>query len=93
MTDDLRKLEKERDYWKRVASYLASCHAATLSYDGTLKSCSRARRERFESIVQVAAEMMDGYDWRAGSSYALSTPNRSAKDCHDALEHVKAVTK
>lgn len=88
MSDELKKLEKERDYWKRVASYLASCHAATLSYDGTLKSTSRARRERFESIVRTASDMMVGYDWRAGSSYARSTPENAQKHCDDALSHL-----
>jgi hypothetical protein len=90
MSDEIKKLEKERNYWMRVAAYLASCHAATLSYDGTLKSCSRSRRERFESIATIAAEMMDGKDWRAGSSYARSTPDKSRDDCMKALEFSKA---
>jgi hypothetical protein len=93
MSDEIRKLEQERDYWKRVASYLASCHAATLSYDGTLKSCSASRRMRFESIVDKAAAMMNGQDWQMGLSYARSTPERAAKDCLDALAHVKEALK
>jgi hypothetical protein len=85
MSDEIRKLEKELDYWKRVASYLAGCHAATLSYDGMLKSTSVARRERFISIVRTAHDMMDGKDWRAGSSYARSTPEKAKEHCADAL--------
>lgn len=85
MSEELKKLEKERDYWKRVAAYLAGCHAATLSYDGSLKSVSRARLDRFVSITRIAADMMEGKDWRAGSSYARSTPESAAKHCRDAL--------
>ncbi|MEX3933292.1 hypothetical protein AB4Y32_16065 [Paraburkholderia phymatum] len=85
MSDQIRQLEKDRDYWKRVAAYLASCHAATLSYDGSLKSTSKARRERFESIVEKARDMMDGKDWRAGGSYALATPENAIKHCDSAL--------
>lgn len=85
MSDEIRKLEKERDYWKRVAAYLAGCHAATLSYDGSLKGVSRSRRDRFISIVRIAGDMMTGQDWRAGSSYIYSTPENAAKHCREAL--------
>jgi hypothetical protein len=93
MSDELKKLEQDRDYWKRVASYLASVHAATLSYDGTLKSCSAARRHRYEEIVTKAADMMDGRDWRMGLSYARATPEEALKDCQEALAYVKTQVK
>lgn len=89
MSDEIKNLTRERDYWMRVASYLASCHAATLSYDGTLKSCSRSRRDRFESIVEIAADMMAGKDWKAGSGYARSTPEKSRTDCLQAIAYLK----
>lgn len=89
MSEEIKKLEKERDYWMRVASYLASCHAATLSYDGMLKSTSRSRLERFENIVKMAADMMDGKDWQAGSGYARSTPEKSREDCLKTLAYMK----
>lgn len=41
----------EAEYWRRVAFYLADCHAAN-GYDATLKSCSKARRNRFASIMK-----------------------------------------
>jgi len=85
MSDEIRKLEKERDYWKRVAAYLASCHAATLSDEGSRKRTSQFSRERFVRIARIAADMMDGKDWRAGSSYIYSTPESAAKYCHEAL--------
>jgi hypothetical protein len=85
LSEEIQKLEKERDYWKRVASYLAGCHAATLSYDGMLKSTSIARRERFINIVRIAHDMMDGKDWRAGSSYIYSSPEKAKGYCADAL--------
>lgn len=93
MSDELLKLEKERDYWKRVASYLASCHAATLSHEGTLKRTSRSSRDRLHSIVVKARDMMDGKDWRAGSSYALSTPECALKHCDAALSYFDAEEK
>lgn len=91
MSDEIRKLEQERDYWKRVAAYLASCHAATLSYEGSLKRTSRTRRERFVSIARIAADMMDGKDWRARSSYALGTPEKAKQYCVDALKDFEEV--
>jgi hypothetical protein len=36
--------------WKRLALYLASCHAATAEYDGSLTSTSKTRRDRLVSI-------------------------------------------
>lgn len=85
MSDEIKKLEKERDYWMRVASYLASCHAATLSGEGLLKRTSRTSRDRFARVTLIAAEMMEGQDWRAGSGYIYSTPENAAKYCRDVL--------
>ena len=93
MSDEIRKLEKERDYWKRVAAYLASCHAATLSSEGTMKRTSRSSRERFEGIVVIARDMMDGKDWRAGCGYAYSTPENAMKHCDEALAYFVGETK
>jgi hypothetical protein len=92
VNDEIKNLTRERDYWMRVASYLASLHAATLSYDGTLKSCSRSRRDRYESIVETAADMMAGRDWKAGISYAKATPEKSRADCLQAIAYLKAET-
>ncbi len=50
------KLTEERDFWKGMALYLADCHAATATYDGELKSCSKSRQERLVSICKTAAE-------------------------------------
>ena len=85
MSDELKRLEQERDYWKRVAAYLAGCHAATLSGEGSLKRTSRTSRDRFATITLIAAEMMEGKDWRAGSGYIYSTPESAAKRCRDVL--------
>lgn len=69
----------------RVAAYLASCHAATLEYDGSLKSISRARKDRFTSIAEKAADLMEGRDGELGASYAYSTPEKSASRCRAAI--------
>jgi hypothetical protein len=93
VTDEIKKLERERDYWKRVAAYLASCHAATLSSEGVMKRTSRSSRDRFWGIVEIARDMMDGKDWRAGSSYAYSTPESAMKHCDEALVYFLEETK
>lgn len=46
--------EKELERWKRVAIYLASCHAATAEYDGQLKSVSLSRKDRYAEICHKA---------------------------------------
>lgn len=85
MSDDIKKLEKERDYWKRVAAYLATLHAATLEYDGSLKSVSRARKDRMLSFASIAADLMDGHDGELGVSYARSTIEDAAYQCRVAV--------
>jgi hypothetical protein len=91
VSDGIKKLEKERDYWMRVASYLASCHAATLSYEGTLKRTSRTSRERLESIVRLCDDFMVGYDGNAGSGYIYSTPEKAKEFCAFALRDIAEV--
>jgi hypothetical protein len=85
VSDEIKKLEKERDYWKRVAAYLASCHAATLEYDGSLKSVSGARKDRYISIVETAMDLMEGRDGELGISYARGTPEQAAHRCRHAV--------
>ncbi|RQR87703.1 MULTISPECIES: hypothetical protein [unclassified Burkholderia] len=91
MSDEIQKLEKERDYWKRVAAYLASCHAATLSHEGMMSRTSRSSRDRFESIVRLCDDFMVGYDGNAGSGYALSTPEQAKRCCVQALAYLEEV--
>lgn len=44
---------KEAAHWRLVASYLASCHAATL--EGLPKSASKSERRRLTQICRKAA--------------------------------------
>jgi hypothetical protein len=90
MSDEIKKLERERDYWKRVAAYLASCSAATLEYDGSLKSISRARKDRHISIAKKAADLMEGNDGELGVGYARGTPEDSAARCRHAIASAEA---
>lgn len=58
----MTELEREMEYWKRVAAYLASCHAATMQHEALLSRTSKASRERFRSICEKAARMLRGND-------------------------------
>ena len=53
---------KECQRWKRIAAYLASCHAATAEYEGQLKRTSRSSKDRFASICQKAMDYLKGVD-------------------------------
>ncbi len=66
--------EPDRRDWKRIALWLAECHAATAEYDGSLKSTSASRRNRLVSICQRSLNFIDGLD--APSDY----PERRVRD-------------
>lgn len=51
-------LEQERDYWRNIACYLASCHAATAEYDGVMSSTSKSRRKRLATICKKASKAL-----------------------------------
>ena len=53
-------LKSDALYWKRVASYLADCHAATADRHGRRKSCSKSGRQRLVDICGIAADMLEG---------------------------------
>jgi hypothetical protein len=50
----------DAEYWKKVALYLAQCHAATMEDEARLKRTSRSSRERFRAICVNAASMLGG---------------------------------
>ncbi len=52
------ELRREAEHWKFVASYLASCHAATL--EGLPKSAPKSSRKRHVEICQKAAAYLRG---------------------------------
>lgn len=56
MTED--EMNREILRWKRVAAYLASCHAATL--EGLPKSASKSSRQRHANICTKAARFLKG---------------------------------
>ena len=60
MSNVVHELEKQVEYWRSFAAYLASCHAATAEYDGTLKGVSRARKARFGDICLAASLGLSG---------------------------------
>ena len=60
MDDRIEDLEREVSYWKRVAIYLADCHAATAEGVMDRKASSMSERRRQASICQTAADALDG---------------------------------
>lgn len=60
LADEVNKARAERDYWRKVAAYLASVHAANYEYDAQLKGVSKSRRARFASICDIAAKALQG---------------------------------
>ena len=54
----LVEANRESMHWKYVASYLASCHAATL--EGLPKSAPKSSRRRHISICEKAAAYLRG---------------------------------
>lgn len=60
LTDTGAAYDRERDYWKAVAIYLADCHAATAEADGSMSGVSKSRKKRYASICALAAEALQG---------------------------------
>lgn len=85
--DEYTELQRERDYWRDVAAYLASCHAATAEYDGGLRNVSKSRRLRFASICNKAAEAMTAHGWQA-EYYHRTTTSEARQRCLDAAERL-----
>ena len=81
-TDDLKN---EVQQWKRIAAYLASCHAATLQ--GLPKSASKSSRKRHVDICTHAAEMLRGK--RLPPFAHLDTVESDAARCERAAEECK----
>jgi hypothetical protein len=83
-------LEREVEYWKRVAAYLASCHAATMQHEALLSRTSKASRERFRGICKTAASMLRGND--AGMPYGAvrqggdASLRSAAERCEQAIK-------
>ena len=85
-TLDRDDLERERDYWRNVATYLASCHAATAEYDGQLSGISRARKERFAGICHKAASMMQPFGW---GFTRVEVPGDAAARCYAIMQKLR----
>lgn len=76
MEEDLRK---ERDYWRDLAAYLASCHAATAEGDGMLASASQSRKRRYAAICKTAGDALGGNFPRRGQSQVEHARDRCYK--------------
>lgn len=68
----------EKQQWKRIAIYLASCHANNVSI-AELKSCSKYQKKRLKSIMKTAADFLNG---------DLSTYPINDEDLEKELERV-----
>lgn len=54
----IKQYKQEIEHWRLVASYLASCHAATL--ESLPKSASKCSRKRYVEICRRAAAYLRG---------------------------------
>ena len=81
------ELKRERDYWRSVAAYLASCHAATAEYDGQLSTVSKSRKARFAAICQKAAEAMTPGGFVPHNS---TEPDKARERCEYAVKLLAA---
>jgi len=72
--------------WRKIALYLADCHAATTEYDGTLKSVSASRRSRLASICERAAKMVKLGAYMERDRYDGSHGQRTQGDVVERLE-------
>ena len=79
------ELEREVMYWKSIAAYLASCHAATL--EGFPKSGSKSERRRLVAICKNSAAYLRG---TIQPPYFSPTPERIAVEverCEQAAKN------
>lgn len=74
----------ERDFWRRAAAYLASCHAATAYHLLDKKSTPKSEKQRHLSIMQVCIELLSGR-WPSAKlqSDDISSELKRCQDCHD----------
>lgn len=82
-----KPIDKERDFWRRVAAYLASCHAATAYGVLDKKSGSKYEKKRHISLLKVCIAMLSGH-W---PNDKLQSDDISAelKRCQDCYDHYK----
>lgn len=58
--NEWEKLRKDRDRLLAALDYFASCHAATLEYDGRLARTSKSSLVRFVSIGEAMLNVLNG---------------------------------
>ena len=56
---EILDLKNEVTRWKRIAFWLADCHAANL-HIAELKSCSKSERRRLKNIMTKAQGYLEG---------------------------------
>lgn len=85
----LEELEREVEYWRSVADYLAACHAATAEYEGSMSRVSAYRRNRYVMICETAAKQLRG-QWTPDRP--MNIP-RTVDRCEMAVADLKAERK
>lgn len=87
--NDADKVERERDYWRSAAIYLADCHAAT-AYEYERPSASQSSKRRMISILQTCVSAME-------NKFAKANHGRSEPDvmdrCENTIERLKKYLK
>lgn len=81
------KPESEADYWRKVAIWLAKCHAMSLAHDGRLKRTSAASKARMRGVCRLAETMLSG-NWPAGCAESNDL-NAAINALRDAIDVAK----
>lgn len=79
-------LERQVEYWRELAAYLASCHAATAEGLAHLSRTSKYERKRHADICAMAATGLEG-KWAKKHTYNQRDEVKVALDrCRDAAD-------
>lgn len=83
---EVHELLKEVQHWRQIASYLASCHAATA--ESLPKAASKASRRRHVAICKAAVvAMKDGViTWNGHGADSAKAVQYAADRCQKVLE-------
>lgn len=87
--DEVLELLAELKHFRGIASYLASCHAATAEGEGMLKKTSHSSRGRFAGICKSAALMLQMKSFANHNEAALDAAVRRCEQAAQLLESVE----
>jgi hypothetical protein len=77
----------ERDYWRRVAAYLASCHAASAMRTLERKSMPKNEKSRMIEIMKFCVSVLKGV-W-PGHKLQSDDIEPEIRRCQSVIDHYK----